>query len=127
MRTGLVIAAILSALVIGTGALITHAVEEQADACLSAAHEVASLADMREWARAGETCRAYEAEWKTSLAWLTLVLPEDTTDRITEAFAALGTYILVEDHTMCLQTAEELKQAAEHMLEGEQLTAQSLL
>ena len=121
MRTGLVIAAILSALVIGTGALITHAVEAQADACLSAAHEVASLADMREWARAGETCRAYEAQWKTSLAWLTLVLPEDTTDRITEAFAALGTY------TMCLQTAEELKQAAEHMLEGEQLTAQSLL
>ena len=127
MKTGLLIAAVLATLVIAAGIFITHAVEAEAAVCLSAAQEIYALADMREWARAGEACRAYEAQWKTSLAWLTFVLPESVTDRISEAFAALGTYILVEDHTMTLQTSGDLRIACEEMLEGERLTLQSLL
>ena len=127
MKTGLLIAAVLATLVIVAGLFITHAVESEAAVCLSAAQEICALADMREWARAGEACRAYEAQWKTSLAWLTFVLPESVTDRISEAFAALGTYIRTEDHTMTLLTAGDLRIACEEMLEGERLTLQSLL
>lgn len=127
MKTSLVIAAVLSVIVIATGLWITHEVEAEAAVCLSAAQEMFALADMGDWARAGEMCRAYEEQWKTSLAWLTFVLPENVTDRISEAFAALGTYIRTEDHTMTLLTAGDLRIACEEMLEGECLTLQSLL
>lgn len=127
MRTSVVIALVVLAVVIVGGVLTESAMQRVADRYVSAAEELRALVTAGAWTQAGEAAKAYAADWEDRVPALQMLINHDDTDDVTMALALLRSAIEAQDIPGCLEACAQLRENALHLHHRDAFTLANVL
>lgn len=127
MRTSVVIALALLAVVILSGMLTEGAMGRVSDRYVAASAELKVLVTAEEWTRAAEAAAAYHADWEERVPALQMLINHDDTDDVTMALALLRAAIEAQDVAGCLEACAQLRENALHLHHRDAFTLANVL
>ena len=127
MRTSLWIALALLAATLLSGWVTSREVLRISDRYVSAAEELSSMTEHREWQRAAETAEAYLNTWQETVPALQMLINHEDTDSVTLSLVQLKAAIRAEDVTACFVACAELRENAQHLYHRDAFTAANVL
>ncbi|MBR3762933.1 MAG: DUF4363 family protein [Clostridia bacterium] len=127
MRTSVLIALTLLAVVILGGVLTEDAMRRVSDMYVAAAEELRTLVTAQQWPRAEETAAIYQADWEKRVPALQMLINHDDTDDVTMALALLRASIEARDIPGCLQACAQLRENALHLHHRDAFTLANVL
>ena len=120
MRTSLWIALALLAATLLSGWVTSREVLRISDRYVSAAEELSSMTEHREWQRAAETAEAYLNTWQKTVPALQMLINHEDTDSVTLSLVQLKAAIRAV-------ACAELRENAQHLYHRDAFTAANVL
>lgn len=127
MRTGLMVAAAVLAVVAVCGAATLHLTGDISQTYMQAAEELRGLCMQKDWPRAREKAEERSQSWKKTTSWLQMLINHEDTDDVAMALAAISAGIEAEDLAGCLVGCGQLREAAEHISHRDAFTWGNIL
>ncbi len=115
MRTGLWISLLLLAATLALGWWEEGENQVLSRRYVSAAEELQTLAEMKEWSRAAEVVAAYIEDWHCTMPWLQILINHEDIDEVTLALVKLQSAIQAQEQSACFEACAELKENARHI------------
>ena len=127
MRTGVIVALVISAVIITGGVVASGMAQNAAAVMISATAEATALVEMGEWARAEEMLQAYAETWHVTAGKLEPLIDNRRIEDVTDALRSACTAVKIQDRVMCAEALTVLQDAAQHLADREQFTLANLL
>lgn len=127
MRTGLVIAACVVAMVLVGGVLNQRTTAAIAEAYVQTAAELHEMCRQKDWQRSMDEVLARRQSWERTEKWLQMLINHEDTDAVMQALGAIRAGIEAEDLASCYAACHQLNEAAEHIYHRDAFTLGNIL
>lgn len=115
MRTGLWISILLLGATLAIGWWEENENMVLSRRYVSAAEELHTLSEIRDWPRASEVVKAYIDDWQQTVPWLQILINHEDIDDVTLALVKLQSAIRAQEQSACFEACAELKENARHI------------
>ena len=127
MRTGVVIALALLAVIVAAGIWSGMTVVALSTRYYSAAREVEILVEKEAWGRAAEVTDAYLDTWRDTVPWLQMLINHEDADEVTLALVTLQAGIKAKEQATCYEACSLLRENAQHLYHRDAFTPGNVL
>lgn len=127
MRTGLVIAACVLAVVVVGGAVNLRITSQISQTYVNAAAELREMCMQKDWQAAQRTALAYCQSWERTEKWLQMLVDHADTDAVMLALLTIRAGAEAQDLPTCLAGCGQLAEAAGHICHRDAFTLGNIL